>query len=111
MSSNPHDAMFKEIYAKPEHAAGALRAVVPAVVGESLDWATLARCPGSFVDPALRERHTDLLFSAGWRGAGEALVYLLYEHQSSPDGQMAFRLLRYQVRIREPGAANIPTRS
>jgi predicted transposase/invertase (TIGR01784 family) len=101
MSSSPHDALFKEIYGRPEHAAGALRAVVPAAVGERLDWSTLARCPGSFVDPALRERHTDLLFSARWRRGGEALVYLVFEHQSSPDPQMAFRLLRYLVRVWE----------
>ncbi len=45
--------------------------MVPAVVAEALDWSTLARCPGSFVDPVLSKRHTDLLFSAAWRGMGE----------------------------------------
>ena len=44
-------------------------------------------------------RHTDLLFSVAWRGGGEALVYLLFEHQSTSDGLMAFRILRYLVRI------------
>ncbi|HEX4420648.1 MAG TPA: Rpn family recombination-promoting nuclease/putative transposase, partial [Kofleriaceae bacterium] len=101
MTPTPHDALFKEVFSKPENAAGTLRAVVPAVIGESLDWSTLTRCPGSFVDPALQEWHTDLLFSARWRGGGDALLYLLYEHQSSPDEQMAFRLLRYMVRIWE----------
>jgi predicted transposase/invertase (TIGR01784 family) len=101
MSSNPHDALFGAVLGQPEHARGALRSVVPAAVGEALDWPTLARCPGSFVDPALRTRYTDLLFSVAWRGGQDALVYLLFEHQSTSDGWMAFRLLRYLVRIWE----------
>lgn len=36
-----------------------------------------------------------------WRAGGDALVYLLFEHQSSSDERMAFRLLRYLVRIWE----------
>jgi predicted transposase/invertase (TIGR01784 family) len=108
MSSNPHDLLFKEVFGKPEHARGALRAVVPAVVAEAIDWPTLARCAGSFVDPALSERHTDLLFSVTWRGGGDALVYLLFEHQSTPDRRMAFRMLRYLVRVWDGWLADRP---
>ena len=48
-------------------------------------------------------QHTDLLYSAMWRDGGEAQVYLLFEHQSTPptEGLMAYRLLRYQDRIWE----------
>src|SRR5262249_15450593 len=66
-----------------------------------LDWPSLAHCSGSFVDPALKTRHSDLLFSAAWRGGGDALLYLLFEHQSTTEALIAFRLLRYQVRIWE----------
>jgi predicted transposase/invertase (TIGR01784 family) len=108
MLPNPHDALFKAVLGKPEHARGALRSVVPAVLAEALDWSTLARSAGSFVDPVLRERHTDLLFSVSWRGGGEALIYLLFEHQSTSDDRMAFRLLRYLVRIWEGWGAEHP---
>jgi predicted transposase/invertase (TIGR01784 family) len=101
MSSSPHDALFKAVFGQPEHARGALRSVVPAAVAEALEWRSLVHCPGSFIDPALSGRHTDLLFSLRWRGGGEALVYLLFEHQSTSDQRMAFRLLRYLVRIWE----------
>jgi predicted transposase/invertase (TIGR01784 family) len=99
MIPTPHDALFGQ----PEHARGALRAVVPPVLAEALDWQTLALRPGSFVDAALTHQHTDLLYSAMWRDGGEALVYLLFEHQSTPptEGLMAYRLLRYQDRIWE----------
>jgi predicted transposase/invertase (TIGR01784 family) len=108
MSSSPHDALFKAVFGEPEHARGALHSVVPAAVAEALDWPSLARCAGSFIDPVLTGRHTDLLFSVAWRGGGEALVYLLFEHQSTSDGLMAFRLLRYLVRIWERWLADHP---
>lgn len=101
MSSTPHDALFTAVLGQPEHGASALRSVMPAMVGDALDWPTLARVPGSFVDPLLVPRHTDLLFTVAWRGGGDALVYVLYEHQSTPDPWMAFRILRYLTRIWE----------
>lgn len=108
MTSNPHDAFFKAVFGEPEHARGALQAICPAPLAAALDWSTLERCPGSFVDAALLERHTDLLFSTTWRSGGDALVYLLFEHQSTPDFFMGYRLLRYQVRIWESWCAAHP---
>jgi len=57
----PHDALFKTTFGLPEHAAGELRAVLPAALSRHIDFSTLARRPGSFVDEALSERHSDLL--------------------------------------------------
>ena len=110
MIPNPHDALFKGVLGKPEHARGVLRSVVPAALAEALDWPTLALRPGSFVDLALKEQHTDLLYSAAWRDGGDVLVYFLFEHQSAPPkaGLMAYRLLRYQVRIWEDWHAEHP---
>jgi predicted transposase/invertase (TIGR01784 family) len=99
VSSTPHNALFKAVFVHPEHAHGALRSVMPAAVAEAIDWATLAPSPGDFVDAVLRERFTDLRFTVAWRGGGDALVYVLFEHQSTCDDLMAFRLLRYLVRI------------
>jgi predicted transposase/invertase (TIGR01784 family) len=108
MSSSPHDALFKAVLGQPEHARGALRSAVPVAVAEALDWPSLVPCAGSFIDPVLSGRHTDLLFSVAWRGGREALVYLLFEHQSTSDDLMAFRLLRYLVRIWERWRADHP---
>jgi predicted transposase YdaD len=101
MITTPHDLVFKGVFGKLEHARGELRAILPREVREALDWSQLALQPGSFVDVALSPQHTDLLYSVAWQHGGEALVYLLFEHQSSPptEGRMAERLLRYQVRI------------
>ncbi len=100
MAANVHDAFFKEMLSRPEHAASILREILPASIAARIDFATLALSAGSYVDQALKERHSDLLFSASM-ASRPALLYLLFEHQSRVDGRMPFRLLRYEVRIWE----------
>lgn len=101
MVSSPHDALFKVVFERPEEARGELQSLLPRPLAQALDWSTLALVPGDFRDPDLADYHTDLLFSARVRDGGRALIYLLFEHQSTSDPHMAFRLLRYLVRIWE----------
>ena len=113
MATSIHDALFKTTFSQVEHAAGELQAVLPPGLSARIDFATLALCPGSFVDEALKQRHTDLLFSAEVAGK-KALLYVLFEHQSTVDPLMLFRLLAYMVRIweehvqSEPQATRLP---
>ena len=110
MTSRPHDALFKETFSDVDNARGELMAVLPPDVVAMTDWSTLALQKGSFVDEALRERLTDLLFSVRIRGR-EARLYLLFEHQSSPDDWMPLRALAYVVRIWEQWLATNKTAS
>jgi hypothetical protein len=89
----PHDSVFRQIFGVPENAASQLRAVLPPGLAGRLDLGRLARVSGSFVDEALKWRHSDLLFTAPLDGR-DALVYVLVEHQSSADPLMACRVLR-----------------
>ncbi len=98
VTSIPHDALFKAIFEQPQHAAAELRHILPKHVANAIEWPSLALEPGSYVDAKLRERHSDLLFSADAVG-GRVLVYLLFEHQSSNDRTMPLRLLEYMLRI------------
>jgi predicted transposase/invertase (TIGR01784 family) len=113
MATSIHDALFKGTFSQVEHAAGELQAVLPAGLSARIDFATLTLCSGTFVDEALRQRHTDLLFSAEVVGK-KALLYVLFEHQSTVDPLMLFRLLVYMVRIWEahlqsdPQATRLP---
>ena len=100
MASSIHDALFKATFSQIEHATGELEQALPAAIVARIDFTTLALRSGSFVDEALKERHTDLLFTAVLDGR-PALLYVLFEHQSAPEALMAFRLLRYMVRIWE----------
>lgn len=97
----PHDSLFKATFSHPEHAVGELRHLLrKTTLAARIDWSTLRLCGGSFVDPTLRGRHSDLLFTARC-GAKDIYIYLLLEHQSSDDPLMAYRLLVYMVRIWE----------
>ena len=71
------------------------------------------------MDPELRDRHTDLLYSVELKGspkpgrgkrgsARRVFLYVLLEHQSSADRWMLLRLLRYMLRIWEWFLTNTP---
>ena len=98
LSSQPHDAYFKEVFSQPERAAAFFRGHLPAVLAAQIDWDSLAPQPGSFVKQSLQQAHSDLLFSAraGTRGV---LLYLLFEHQTTVDPAMPLRLLGYLLEI------------
>ena len=101
MVHEPHDALFKATFSDLENAAGELRVALPPALAAALDWSTLSLESTSFVEAALGKRFSDLLFSVTLVGAPDRQVflYLLFEHQSTPDELMAFRLLRYEVEI------------
>jgi predicted transposase YdaD len=114
MTSPAHDTLFKAVFSQPEHAEGELRFVLPPALAARIDFGTLVRVPGSFVEEEkLQQSFTDLLFTAKL-GGHEAFLYILFEHQSTNDPLMAFRLLRYMVRIWEtylkdhPNARRLP---
>jgi predicted transposase/invertase (TIGR01784 family) len=106
----PHDSLVRAILSRPEHAAGYLRHLLRPALAARFDWSTLRLVSGSYVDQALRGRHSDLLFSVKCDGA-DVLIYLLLEHQSTDDPLMAFRLLLYMVRIWEQMVREKPTRT
>jgi hypothetical protein len=109
----PHDKLFKASFSDPATAAAFLRWEVPPALAGKIAWEQLRVEPGSFVDSHYRHSESDLLFSAKLAGT-DALVYLLFEHQTSPDPALALRLLRYLVRIWEdylkqhPGPPRLP---
>jgi predicted transposase/invertase (TIGR01784 family) len=105
----PHDALFKAAFGQPDLARSELELVLPLEVQAHLDLPTLEVCPGSFVDEDLRHTHTDLLYRVKTRRGGDALVYLLMEHQSTFDARMPLRLLRYMVRIWDRWERDHPT--
>lgn len=101
MTARPHDALFKSAFEAPAAAAALLRALLPAEAGDAIAWDTLCRDHASFVDVALIDSHSDLLFSARLRASETVSLYLLLEHQSTGDPAMPLRGLAYQVRIWE----------
>jgi predicted transposase/invertase (TIGR01784 family) len=97
--------LFKAAFDTPEQAVGLFKQLLPSSITEALAWDTLTRESGTFIDPELRNRQSDLLFSVQLAHRGSAdpketvLLYLLLEHQSSNDLDMLLRMLEYLVRI------------
>ena len=107
----PHDRLFRAVFSDAGEAASLLQAALPDTVRNSFDWRTLILVEGTFIDEDLRESQSDLLYEVEHVDTGLPVsMYLLLEHQSSPDPWMRLRLLRYCCRIWEADRRNDPNR-
>lgn len=107
----PHDRLFRAVFSDADEAASLLQTALPDTVRNSFDWSTLTLVEGTFIDEDLRESLSDLLYEVQHAATGQPVsMYLLFEHQSSPDPWMRLRLLRYCCRIWETDLRNDPNR-
>lgn len=97
-AAHTNDGFFKAVFSQPEHATAFFKNHLPPAIAARIDWPSLQVLPGSFVKSSLQQVHSDLLFSARL-GEHQTLLYLLFEHQSSPDPAMPLRLLGYLAEI------------
>ena len=98
----PHDRLFRAVFSDADEAASLLQAALPDTIRLSFDWTTLTLVEGTFVDKDLHESQSDLLYQVEYTGTGQPVsMYVLFEHQSSPDPWLRLRLLRYCCRIWE----------
>ena len=97
--TNIHDAFFKRVLSDPSLASTFLREHLPPELADLLGPQTPEPLPCAFVDEALREHLSDLLFRVHLKGGREGLAYILMEHKSSPDQGARLQLLRYVVRV------------
>ena len=98
--SQPHDKYFQRVFSNEQDAASLLRACVPRALANKLKWPTLSLLRGRFVADDWRGNETDLLFSVEREDTETpVLVYVLLEHQSTPDPWLRLRLLGYCVQV------------
>ena len=98
--SQPHDKYFYRVFSNEQDAASLLRTCVPAPLADTLKWSTLTHQSGRFVADDWRGKEADLLFSVQREGTETpVLVYVLLEHQSTPDQWLRLRLLGYCVQV------------
>ncbi len=95
---SPHDKYFKEVFSHADSAASFFQNYLPAKLAPHLDWSSLALQPGTFVDEKLAVRQSDLLYHVTAKKK-PLFLYVLFEHQSTPDPLMPLRLLGYMLRI------------
>lgn len=80
----------------PETARDLLDIHLPTELREICDLSTLKLESGSFIEESLRPYYSDVPYSLK-TAQGNGYVYCLIEHQSKPDKNMAFRLMRYSI--------------
>jgi predicted transposase YdaD len=108
--SQPHDAMVRAVLSDRSEATSFLQRYLPEELSQALNWSTLRLHEGSFVDEDLRRSETDFLYEVERVGSDTSLwLYILLEHQSSPDRWMRFRLLKYCCRIWDVHLSERPT--
>ena len=91
---HPHDSMVRAVLSDLAEATSFLQRHLPQAVSQALNWSTLKLVEGSFVDEDLRRSEADVLYEVERvSGADSVWLYLLLEHQSTPDRWMRFRLL------------------
>ncbi|HIC7890301.1 Rpn family recombination-promoting nuclease/putative transposase [Citrobacter freundii] len=95
-TSTPHDAVFKQFLYHPDTARDFLDIYLPSTLRELCDLQTLKLESGSFIEDSLRSSYSDVLWSLK-TNEGDGYIYVVIEHQSSPDAHMAFRLMRYAM--------------
>lgn len=96
---NPHDRFFKEVWSRKAIGRDFLRHYLPRELVALLDLNSLELVKGSFVDPQLREYHSDLLYRLRRKDGGTALVHVLLEHKRNPERLTALQLLGYLLQI------------
>ena len=95
-TSTPHDAVFKQFLTQADTARDFLAIHLPPALRQHCDLDTLQLESASFIEESLRAWYSDVLWSLK-TASGEGYIYVVIEHQSSPDAQMAFRLMRYAI--------------
>ena len=88
--------VFKQFLYHPDTARDFLDIYLPSTLRELCDLQTLKLESGSFIEDSLRASYSDVLWSLK-TNEGDGYIYVVIEHQSSPDAHMAFRLMRYAM--------------
>ena len=108
----PHNNFFHFALSHLPNARGLIETQLSQAALADLNLESLQLQTGSFVDPDLSEKFSDLLFSVELKEAledgvnGQALVYFLFEHKSQSDPLTVLQLLSYILRIWEKRAAD-----
>ncbi|WP_342270352.1 Rpn family recombination-promoting nuclease/putative transposase [Rickettsia endosymbiont of Orchestes rusci] len=93
-----HDELFRKALEYPIVAKEFLETHLPEKIKTLLLPSTLKMEKVSFIEQNLKNSISDVLFSAKFKNT-DGFIYLLLEHQSTPDHYMAFRLFKYMLNI------------
>ena len=96
----PNDKLVKATFSELENARAFFMGHLDQSISSHVDWHTLRLESGTFIDQQLAGTESDLLYSVNL-SESKLFLYLLFEHHSTEDPILAFRVLSYMVRIWE----------
>lgn len=98
---HPHDRFFKDVFSRKEAVVDFLEHYLPNEIASHLELDSVDIIKDSFVDPELKASHSDMLYQVKWKTGFPVYIYILFEHKSSVEPDVAYYLLKYMVRIWE----------
>lgn len=96
--TNVHDKFFRKVMGNLHVARDFLIAHLPEEICQKIDLHNLELVPRSYIDDMRKETIADVLYKTTIEDH-IGYIYLLVEHQSSPDELMPFRILKYSCNI------------
>jgi predicted transposase/invertase (TIGR01784 family) len=90
----PEEPLTEETFADRPRAIAFFKSHLPPGIAAKADWASLTELPWSFTELSPEEDASDLLFKVNI-GGRDALLYLVFVHQSAVDEAMPLRMLYY----------------
>lgn len=95
-----HDSFFRKSMSIPEVAREVIEMHLPEEILNKVDIGLLKQIPETFVEKSLQKQIVDVLFSCSTKDKKDKVfLYVLLEHQSTPDPWMSMRLLKYMLAI------------
>lgn len=92
--STPNDAAFKGFMSKVDNARDFFDIHLSPHIKQLCHFDTLAITNTFFIDKQLYSRFSDVLYTVETQQV-DGYIYMLVEHQSSPDKLMGWRLIHY----------------
>ncbi|WGL95808.1 Rpn family recombination-promoting nuclease/putative transposase [Arsenophonus nasoniae] len=92
----PHDTIFKQFLSEKETAKEFFEIWLPDEIKSVCNLETIRAESSSFIDEEMKNYQSDILYSVSTI-KGKGYLYLLIEHQSTPDKLIAWRLMRYSM--------------
>ena len=96
----PHDTFLRRCLTNLEVAKDMLKSCISAHLAERINWDTLEPTNKSFAKKELRQIHSDFVFRCQLKSK-KTYMFLLLEHQSTPDRFLTFRILSYDISLME----------
>jgi predicted transposase/invertase (TIGR01784 family) len=95
---SPHDRVLRSTMSQPQVIKEFFNNYLPVNIKKEIDIDSIQLQKDSFIDDKLRMQITDLLYTAQF-GKQQGYLYILVEHQSTPDKLMPYRILKYKLSI------------